>query len=534
MATASVYIASDQVYDYCCSKCDEHGKNIEAQHFCPECEHYLCDKCVRLHKGYHRQHTVYGRGDIQKWAGFSMDRCDQHSNKLEVHCDDHQELCCSVCVALNHRQCSSISHLPDLAQGFIETVEFKLLPAAVKKIKHVLDGLRNARMKDQASLKDSYKNILAEIKSFRKEITTMLDQLEKKAVEQLESKVKDMDKSMNDDIEACAQMHDQLKTMMEKVQRLTGKQKETNSYIGYKRCQGQLTKAQSVIHEIEARPKEERILFYPNTKIKTFLQGLDNLGNTVHVYNCISKKYISMDPYIICEMPDGHIVKTDFTGLMLLNSQYKKIAHCNLPGYSYNLCHTIGNEVCVAVFIDGFFTNYSEIHFIKVTRGKLQKVRKFTIDQRCTSIAHHQGRLYLSYGTALYQYTMYGELVKKIYENQEIFKCAVSPDGERIYVTLHSFATSLSLVTLDQSGQVLSTFEDPELCGPCLVCVSPNGHVFVCGSMSNTMLHLDREGTQKLATVADGLKLPESVCFSEQTSSLIVGCDHMIHVLKLC
>ncbi|WAR04883.1 ADAS-like protein [Mya arenaria] len=110
--------------------CDEHGKNIEAQHFCPECEHYLCDKCVRLHKGYHRQHTVYGRGDIQKWAGFSMDRCDQHSNKLEVHCDDHQELCCSVCVALNHRQCSSISHLPDLAQGFIETVEFKLLPAA--------------------------------------------------------------------------------------------------------------------------------------------------------------------------------------------------------------------------------------------------------------------------------------------------------------------------------------------------------------------------------------------------------------------
>ncbi|WAR19524.1 ABHD2-like protein [Mya arenaria] len=58
--------------------------------------------CVNLHNGYHNKHTVYGRGDIQKWAGFSLDRCDLHGDKLNVHCDDHQQLCCSVCVALRH------------------------------------------------------------------------------------------------------------------------------------------------------------------------------------------------------------------------------------------------------------------------------------------------------------------------------------------------------------------------------------------------------------------------------------------------
>ncbi|WAR04998.1 hypothetical protein MAR_020367, partial [Mya arenaria] len=227
MATTSMYIASDQVYDYSCSKCNEDGKNIEAQHFCPECEHYLCENCVKLHKGYHSKHTVFGRGDIQKWVGFSMDICDQHGNNLEFHCDDHQELCCHVCLALWHRHCNNISHLPDLARGFLKTEEFKQLPVALDNMRSRLDELRNARMKDQASHEDSYKNILAEIKALRKEINFIFDQLEKKTVEELDSMMKHLEKSVKDDIETCAQMHHQLKNMVKKLQQMSGKHKET-------------------------------------------------------------------------------------------------------------------------------------------------------------------------------------------------------------------------------------------------------------------------------------------------------------------
>ncbi|XP_052780473.1 nuclear factor 7, brain-like [Mya arenaria] len=187
MATgsSSFYMGSDLIHDYSCSKCEENDLNTEAQHFCPECEHYLCDKCERIHGEYFKKHVVYGRGDIQKWAGFSIDRCDQHGEKLNVHCDDHQELCCHVCVSLNHRQCSSIRYLPDLARGFLKTAEYKQLPAAVDKIRSRLDELNNAKMKDKASLWDSYKNVLAEIKNLRKELNLILDKLEKKTVEQL-------------------------------------------------------------------------------------------------------------------------------------------------------------------------------------------------------------------------------------------------------------------------------------------------------------------------------------------------------------
>ncbi|WAR26751.1 TIF1B-like protein [Mya arenaria] len=230
---SSIYKGSDLIHDYSCSKCEENDLNTEAQHFCPQCEHYLCDKCVGIHGDYFKKHVVHGRGDFRKWVGYSMDKCDQHDKELEVHCDDHLELCCSVCVALNHRLCSSISHLPDLARGFLKTEEFKQLPAAVDKMRRWLDKLKNDIMKDQASLNDSYKNILVEILALRKTINKVLDRMERKTVQQLDSMMKDLEKSIKDDLETCAHMNDQLKTMTEQLQQITGNNKETNSYIGF-------------------------------------------------------------------------------------------------------------------------------------------------------------------------------------------------------------------------------------------------------------------------------------------------------------
>ncbi|XP_052804860.1 uncharacterized protein LOC128234593 [Mya arenaria] len=381
-----------------------------------------------------------------------------------------------------------------------------------------------------------------QIKALRREINNILDQLEKKTVEQLDSMVNNLEKSVKDDIETCTQMYDQLKTMMEQVRQMSGNHKETNSYIGYKRCQSQMTKGNSVIQEIEARPKE-RVLLLPKIQIETFLNEMDNLGNTdkVHVYSYHSLKsvYVKIkcdkcNCYIdsVCEMLNGDIVIADCNNkrVKLLNSQYQVIDHCDLPGPPQHFCHTVGNEIAVAA--------RKEVHFLKVTSGRLQKVRKFSTDHDCFSIADFKDELYVGSKTALYWYTMNGELVEKIYQDKygdsTVYSCAVSPDGERIYVTNYS---AHRLLTLDKSGQVLFTFEDPELKCPTGVCVSPSIHVFVCGQESHTVLQVDREGTQKLATVvrkADGLLRPPSVCFIEKTSSLLVGSYDSIIVFKLC
>ena len=104
-------------------------------------------------------------------------------------------------------------------------------------------------------------------------------------------------------------------------------------------------------------------------------------------------------------------------------------------------------------------------------------------------------------------------------------KCAVSPTGDRLYIT--SYYPQNKLLTLARDGTLLATYTDPALERPCGLHVTPAGQVLlVCGYWSHTVLQVGWEGESKLATLAtkeDGVWYPESVCYSSTTSSIIVG-----------
>lgn len=52
------------------------------------------------------------------------DKCTHHEGKiLELFCADHDELCCSVCVAVGHRACSDVVYIPQAAVGVESSIE---------------------------------------------------------------------------------------------------------------------------------------------------------------------------------------------------------------------------------------------------------------------------------------------------------------------------------------------------------------------------------------------------------------------------
>ncbi|KAH3727575.1 hypothetical protein DPMN_053514 [Dreissena polymorpha] len=68
-------------------------------------------------------------------------------------------------------------------------------------------------------------------------------------------------------------------------------------------------------------------------------------------------------------------------------------------------------------------------------------------------------------------------------------KCAVSPTGDRLYITSYWYN---KLLTLARDGTLLATYTDPALGGP-------SGQVLVCGDWGNTVQQL-----ATLATKEDG------------------------------
>ncbi|KAH3721269.1 hypothetical protein DPMN_064189 [Dreissena polymorpha] len=110
-------------------------------------------------------------------------------------------------------------------------------------------------------------------------------------------------------------------------------------------------------------------------------------------------------------------------------------------------------------------------------------------------------------------------------------KCAVSPTGDRLYITNWD---QDKLRTLARDGTLLATYSDPALEGPSGLHVTPAGQVLVCGDYSHTVHQVGWEGESKLATLAteeDGVWWPWSVCYSSTTSSIIVGQDRDDNIL---
>ncbi|KAH3895614.1 hypothetical protein DPMN_019779 [Dreissena polymorpha] len=104
-----------------------------------------------------------------------------------------------------------------------------------------------------------------------------------------------------------------------------------------------------------------------------------------------------------------------------------------------------------------------------------------------------------------------------------VYKCAVSPTGDRLYITS---LQQNKLLTLARDGTLLATYSDPALGWLRGLHVTPAGQVLVCGDHFHTVVQVGWEGESKLATLAtqkDGVRRPQSVCYCSTTSSIIVG-----------
>ncbi|KAH3879553.1 hypothetical protein DPMN_003456 [Dreissena polymorpha] len=90
------------------------------------------------------------------------------------------------------------------------------------------------------------------------------------------------------------------------------------------------------------------------------------------------------------------------------------VSHWSVNAVPYDMCMITPSEVALAVDDD---SNTHEVQFITVTHNQLVSGRKFKLPHTCKSIAHHQGDLFITSGTALYKYTLSGKQICRLHED---------------------------------------------------------------------------------------------------------------------
>ncbi|KAH3806098.1 hypothetical protein DPMN_134412 [Dreissena polymorpha] len=109
---ASISKGSDLVFDFSCDICDENEINKQADMYCEKCSKCLCGSCMQHHNQLYKKHVVFGRADLTEWpvtkaTDDPIELCRDHKGKkMEVFCEDHYELLCTVCHVHNHKAMS--------------------------------------------------------------------------------------------------------------------------------------------------------------------------------------------------------------------------------------------------------------------------------------------------------------------------------------------------------------------------------------------------------------------------------------------
>ncbi|XP_052275457.1 uncharacterized protein LOC127874845 isoform X6 [Dreissena polymorpha] len=470
-----------------------------------------------------------------------LENCGVHKGKkLTLFCEDHSKLCCDTCILLSHRQCSKLTLIADT---ILSATEHQQLSAKMNTILGQLMKLQTNWESNLKSLQFSYEEMLKEIRSKRERINASLDELEKATLMEMDEVKASLNASLKFDVDTCSRLCTELTRLSGSIQEI-GKKDKDLAFIAHQKSEEMIKQADKYQNN-NSMQTEVSLKFIIYNDIEEYLSNLSGLGHTIYITKELTMQEIPDQAIIVtgatpvsvrtpsdtsssyyiygmCGMFNGQILVIDYYNkrLKLLDLQHKVVSECDMSGNPNDMCLITPCQVAVAV-------NNKHIQFVSVNSGQLMKGMRLQLLHGCYGVAHHQGELYVTSGQTLYKYNLDGKLVNMMYEDTSnsftVWRCAVSPSGDRIYVTNSS---QHKLLTLARDGAVISTFTDTELTYPCGVNVTPAGQVLVCGQSSNTVIQVDREGKKKIATLAtqkDGLQDPLSVFYNQKSGSVIVG-----------
>ncbi|KAH3693675.1 hypothetical protein DPMN_081115 [Dreissena polymorpha] len=300
----------------------------------------------------------------------------------------------------------------------------------------ILDELNKFKTSQEVSIKSvevSYIEKLQEIRNQRTKLNAALDALENTTLKELNELRTTLQAALKKDVDNCSRLNDELKQLSGAVHGLCDKSKKELEFLASRKCLDKIQESESYLNENPVKIQSS-IIFKANIDIEKYLSRQASLGrieesmqsltlnmNPDQVLNVKSKSEysvrISSDTFVesylingICCLPNGQVIVTDGQRkVKLLDQHYNVVSYCDVTGCPNNICQVTSSEVALA--------GDKDIQFISVSNGQLVNGRRFQLLHATYSIAHHQGALYVTSGTALYHYTLTGSLVKKLYED---------------------------------------------------------------------------------------------------------------------
>ncbi|XP_060585267.1 uncharacterized protein LOC132741170 [Ruditapes philippinarum] len=193
-----------------CDPCYQDGDNKEAEGFCVECQHYLCDQCFKYHclPIPMKHHKLLGKSEMpkRKVDESLSETCSHHEGEMiKYYCKTHGTVGCNSCMIIHHKPCLEICTLTDIAKDVELSPAYKDFCTRMETTKTNLEDQIKTARENIAICRSCRETALTEINQLQQKINIQFElqkqELAKEAEEKENNearKLKQVEDSAND------------------------------------------------------------------------------------------------------------------------------------------------------------------------------------------------------------------------------------------------------------------------------------------------------------------------------------------------
>lgn len=184
-------LTSDDDIELFCIPCNSDGSLVSAHGYCQACRVHLCEACFHHHRRtaatmdhflLDKDAMPKGHKSVHPSPTDKTEFCNYHpESRIDYCCIQHCFLGCKACIASEHKHCK-VEFIPDVAKNVHHSEELRTIFSEIRALESKCQlNIITAKENIKRAKKDQH-DVIQEIKSFRHELNTYLDQLEEKTL----------------------------------------------------------------------------------------------------------------------------------------------------------------------------------------------------------------------------------------------------------------------------------------------------------------------------------------------------------------
>jgi len=271
-----------------CGICDIRHMSKPSEVWCPQCEEGLCTECIEYHSvvKLSRNHTTIPIVEYRKLPSYVLEikeQCDEHHEKFNLYCKEHERPCCRICIVENHGDCKEVTILEKVIKNVKTSSMFTEIEHLIKEMIENIGKIRQNRETNSSAVKEQKRIIENEIQELRTKVNNHLDKLQEDLMKELTEAENHVTAETRELLESLDEKQKRLGEYQTNIVNIKKFASDLQIYLALKQIEKEVESQDTCLQPVinSDSLNQTKISYKIDTGLKTITTGIQKFGEIV-------------------------------------------------------------------------------------------------------------------------------------------------------------------------------------------------------------------------------------------------------------